>query len=204
MRVMVIGAAGKTAMHVWRKALEQGHDVSGFVRTASKLASAKEQINIVSGDVLSSESVSNAVAGHDAVIVCLGSTGLSDNSTLTVGTQNVIDGMVKHNVDRLIVISAAGIGESWQQIGWISRLLFKTMLKNVFNDHVAQEALVTQSSLDWTIVRAAILSNNPATGEYIASNEVKTGKIARADLAEFLVKQLTDSRYSQQAISVSS
>lgn len=204
MKVLVIGATGKTGMHVWQKAVDEGHDVSCFVRTASKLASAKGQINIVIGDVLALESVSNAVAGHDAVIVCLGSTGLSDNSTLKVGTQNVIDAMVKHNVNRLIVLSAAGVGDSWRQIGWISRLLFKTMLKNVFNDHIAQEALVNQSPIDWTIVRAAILSDKPATGEYIASNDSKAAKITRADLAEFLVEQLTDAGYSKRAITVSS
>lgn len=142
--------------------------------------------------------------GHDAVIVCLGSTGLSDTSTLTTGTRNVIAAMQQHEVSRLIVISAAGVGESWRQIGWMSRILFKTMLRNVFNDHIAQEALVKQADLDWTIVRAGILTDKPAHGDYRADNTAKTGKIARADLADFLVKQVSDERYLRQAISVSS
>ena len=105
---------------------------------------------------------------------------------------------------RLIVISAAGVGESWQQIGWMSRILFKTMLKNVFNEHIAQEAQVKQADLDWTIVRGAILTDKPACGDYRADNAAKTGKIARADLADFLVKQVMDESYLRQAISVSS
>ena len=204
MKVLVIGASGKTGTHVWEQALEQGHEVSVFVRTASKLEAAKDKVNIISGDVLSAESVAAAVAGQDAVIVCLGSTGLSDTSTLTTGTRHVIAAMQQHKVPRLIVISAAGVGESWRQIGWMSCILFKTMLKNVFNDHIAQEALVKQADLDWTIVRAGILTDKPAHGDYRADNTAKTGKIARADLADFLVKQVSDERYLRQAISVSS
>lgn len=199
----MIGASGKTGNYVWRQALEQGHEVSVFVRTASKLDAGKKKVNVISGDVFSADSVAEAIAGHDAVIICLGSTGLGDTSTLTTGTRNVIAAMTRHDVPRLIVISSAGVGESWQQIGWMSRILFKTMLKNVFKDHIAQEALVKQADLDWTIARAGILTDKPASGDYRADNMAKTGKIARADLADFLVMQVTGKRYMRQAISVS-
>ena len=208
MKILVLGASGKTGTHVWQQALEEGHEVSVFVRTASKLEAVKDKVNIISGDVFSADSVAAAITGHDAFIICLGSSGLRDTSTLTTGTRNVITAMNQNNVPRLrprlIVLSAAGVGESWQQIGWMSRLLFKTMLKNVFNDHIAQEALVKLANLNWTIVRAAVLTDKPASGEYRADNTTKTGKIARADVADFLVKQVTDKRYLRQAISVSS
>lgn len=203
MKVIVIGASGKTGSHVSQQALEQGHEVSVFVRTASKLEAVKDKVNIISGDVFSADSVAEAITGHDAVVICLGSTGLSDTSTLTTGTRNVITAMNEHDVPRLIVLSAAGVGESWQQIGWMSRVLFKTMLKNVFKDQIAQEALVKRAKLNWTIVRAAILTVKPASGECRADNRAKTGKIARADVADFLVKQVSDRRYLHQAISVS-
>ena len=202
MNILVIGASGKTGHHVWKNALQEGHEVSAFVRSASKMDSAKASVNCIIGDAMSAESVSAAIDGHDAVIICLGSNGLGDTSTLTTGTRHVIAGMVKHQVKRLIVISAAGVGESWQQIGWLSRILFKTLLKNVLNDHIAQEALIKDTDLEWTIVRAAILTEKPASGDYVASNTAKSGKIARADVADFLVKQATDTRYIRQAISV--
>ncbi len=82
------------------------------MRTASKLETVKDKVNIISGDVLSAESVAAAVVGHDAVIICLSSVGLSDTSTLTTGTRNVIAAMEQDKVPRLIVISAAGVGES--------------------------------------------------------------------------------------------
>ncbi len=110
--------------------------------------------------------------------------------------------MVEHGADRLVVLSAAGVDDSWQQIPWSSRFLFRTMLRNVFADHHAQEAIVTQSPLDWTIVRAAVLKDGPAVGSYTVTNSAKTTKINRADVAACLVDQLDDPASTRQAVSV--
>lgn len=150
------------------------------------------------------DSVAKAVTNHDAAIVCLGSSNLRDKTTLTVGTKNVVDGMIRYNVERLIIVSAAGVEESWAQISWFARLLFKTLLRNVFSDHNSQEAIVKESSLEWTIVRSAVLTDQPASGAYTASNTETVRRISRADLTDFLVKQVTDTTYIQQAISITS
>jgi putative NADH-flavin reductase len=199
MKLIILGATGKTGQHTWRKALEKGHEVTLFVRSVEKIDSVDSKLNIVQGDLFDADAVANAVAKHEAAIVCLGSTGLRDKTTLTVGTKNVSDGMSRHNVGRLVIISAAGVGESWTQISWFSRLLFRTLLRNIFSDHTAQEAIVKEGSLDWTIVRSAVLTDQPASGDYIASNTSASGRISRADLADFLVKQVSDKTYMKQA-----
>ena len=204
MRVIIFGASGKTGQHTWRYALKQGHTVTVFARSTNKIVSNDANLYIVQGDVFDAESVATAVANHDAAIVCLGSTNLSDKTTLTVGTKHVIDAMDRHNVERLVILSAAGVSESWAQISWLSRILFKTMLRNVFSDHHTQETLVKDSRLDWTIVRAAILKDQPASGNYTANNTARSGHINRADVADFLVKQLADATYRRQAISITS
>ena len=89
------------------------------------------------------------------------------------------------------------------QIPWSSRLLFRTLLRNVLADHHRQEAIVESSALTWTIVRAAVLKDDPATGSIVASNDRGTTKINRADVAGFLVDQLTDNAHERRAISIS-
>ena len=202
--IAVFGATGKTGQHVWRQALQQGHEVTVFVRSVTKIESVESNLHIVQGDVFDADAVARTVANHNAAIICLGSTNLRDKTTLTIGTKNVIDGMVRHNVGRLVILSAAGVAESWAQISWLSRILFKTMLRNLFADHHTQEALVKESPLDWTIVRAAVLKDEPASKDYTASNTVKVGYINRADVADFLVNQVTDTTYIKQAISITS
>ncbi len=202
MKVIVFGATGKTGQHVLDAALAQGHEVTAFGRSVDRININDPALAVHKGDAFDNESVSAAMAGHDAVIICLGSTGLRDKTTLATGTAAVIDAMVAHDVQRLVVMSAAGVGDSWQQIPRSSRLLFRTMLRNVFADHQAQEAIVEQSSLDWTIVRAAVLKDDPATGHYTATNTGPNTRINRADIARALVDQLDDTTYSRTAISV--
>lgn len=202
MKVIVFGATGKTGQHVLRAALAQEHEVTAFGRSVERIDIDNPALETHKGDVFDADAVSGAVTGHDAAIVCLGPIGLKDKTTLSTGTTAVVDAMTAHGVQRLVVMSAAGVGDSWKQIPRSSRLLFRTMLRNVFADHEAQEAVVEQSSLDWTIVRAAVLKDDPATGRYTASNTGPNTKITRADVAAALVDQLNDTTHSLFAISV--
>ena len=203
MKLIVFGATGKTGQHVWRNALERGHDVTAFTRSPNKI-DGNAGLRVVQGDVRDSGSVVEAVAGHDAAIVALGSNGLRDKTTLATGTRTIVDGMTRHAVERLVVLSAAGVGESRGQVSLLARVLFRTLLRNIHADHTAQEAIVKASPLDWTIVRAAILNDEPAAGDVIATNTGKIERIGRGDLAAFLVREASEGTYSRQAISVTS
>ncbi len=199
----MFGATGGVGQPVWKRALEQGHEVTAFTRSPGKIdpgAGAR----IAQGDVMDGDAVAEAAAGHDAAIVALGANGLRDRTTLTAGTKNVVDGMTRHGVGRLVVLSAAGVGESWGQVPLLSRVAFRTFLRNILAEHTAQEAIAKESSLDWTIVRAAVLNNDPASGRVVATNEGKIERISRLDLAEFLVREASTGTYSGQAISVTS
>lgn len=201
MNLIVFGATGKTGRHVVRLALEQGHNVTAFTRSG-RMDGEDVNLCVAQGDIMDADSVDAAIVEHDAAIVVLGSNSLRDKTTLSTGTRNILRGMTRHDVGRLVVLSAAGVGESWGQISLLARLMFRTMLRNIYADHEAQEAVVRDSALDWTIVRAAILKDGPATGEYTASNTEKARHINRADLADFLVRQLNDGVWSRQSISV--
>lgn len=202
-RLIVIGATGKTGRLVWKNALDRGNRVTAFARSPHKIEAA-DGLQVVQGDVMDAASVAGAVEGHDAVIVVLGSNGLGDQSTLSTGTRNVVQGMARHAVKRLVVLSAAGVEESWSQVPFLARLVFRTLLRNILADHTAQEAVVKASGTNWTIVRAAVLHDGPASGSVRASNTGKVGKIARADVADFLVDSVQDRTYSRKAISVTS
>ena len=201
--MIVFGATGKTGQHVWRNALERSHDVTAFTRSPHKIEGATGLL-VAQGNVLDAAAVAEAVAGHDAAIVALGSTGLRDGTTLATGTRHVVDGMARHAIQRLVVLSAAGVGESWSQVSLLARVMFGTLLRNILADHTAQEALVRASGLDWTIVRAAILHDGPAGKDITATNTGKMDRIARADLAAFLVQEARDGAYRRQAIAVTS
>ena len=203
MKLIVFGATGGVGRHVCKHGMEQGHEVTAFTRSPGKI-DPDAGAHIAQGDVTDGNAVAEAVAGHDAVIVALGANGLRDKTTLTTGTRNVVDGMARRGVGRLVVLSAAGVGESWGQVPLLARVAFRTFLRNILAEHTAQEAIVRESPLDWTVVRAAILNDDPASGRVIATNEGKVERISRADVAEFLVTEASAGAYSGQAIAVTS
>ena len=204
MKIIVFGATGGTGQHTWRQALDQGHQVTVFVRSAEKINHTDTNLQVVQGDIFDAESVANAVTNHDAVIVSLGSWARSDSTTRSIGTKHILAGMAHHNVERIIVVSMVGIGKSWTQTPWFWRLLYKALFRNLLADHSAQEALVQASPFDWTIVRPAYMKDQPVIAEYTVSNTVKSRYINREKVAEFLVKQLVDTTYSRRAITITS
>ncbi len=70
MRVLVIGAAGRTGREIVSQALTHGHEVTAFVHDAS-LGMQDERLRVVNGDVLDFQQVSSAVLGQHAVVSAL-------------------------------------------------------------------------------------------------------------------------------------
>ncbi len=203
MKVIVFGATGKTGEHCWRKAVAANHDVTVFGRSVERRY-AQESVHKSQGDVLDAQAVSKAVAGQDAVLVCLGPVGLKDRVTLSTGAANIRDVMLEHGVKRVVFVSAAGVGDSWTRIPWYSKILFSTMLKTILAEHAREEEIFADDRLDWIAVRAAVLSEKPGTGRVLASNTATTKTIPREDLAGFLVDQLGSNNHLKQAICVTS
>jgi putative NADH-flavin reductase len=85
--------------------------------------------------------------------------------------------------------------------------MFGMFLRDAYVDHEAQERHIEQSRLDWTIVRPAAFTNGSRTGEYRhgfpATDKTTKLQISRADVADFILKQLTDDMYLHKAPGVS-
>ena len=77
--------------------------------------------------------------------------------------------------------------------------MFGWFLKQVFLDHELQEEYVMNSGLDWTIVRPAAFTDGEKTENYrhgfSANDKSVKLKIARADVADFILQQLGSSIY---------
>jgi putative NADH-flavin reductase len=193
MKLAIFGATGKTGIELVKQALDQGHAVTAFVRDSARLTIEDENLTIVTGDVFDPASVTQAVQGQDAVICALGAgSELKKTTVRTTGTINIISGMQKKNIKRLMVVTAMGVGESWDTLSPLNKFFFATLLKSSRADHETQEAAVKESGLDWTIVRPSGLTDTPRTGVYEVGVNIPaiTSKIARADVADLILKEL--------------
>lgn len=202
MKVIIFGATGSVGRHLVEQALAAGHAVTAFGRNPSVLAPDHPRLVRRAGDVLDAAAVSDAVAGHDAVMVALGAG--RKGTVRAAGTRNIIAGMARHGLRRLVCASTLGAGDSYPALNFFwKRIMFGLLLRAAFADHQAQEDAIRQSGLDWVIVRPGAYTDGPATGVYksgFASTEKSLAlKISRADVARFMLQQLTGTTWLRQA-----
>lgn len=203
MKIIVFGATGGVGKSVVKQAVDNGFEVTAFVRTPSKLEVTHENLNVVQGDAFNPAEVSAAIAGHDAVVSCLGSSqGMKKSSELEEMVKNIVAGMQDHGVKRIVYTASAGI---YQELPGVSGKLMMGMLKNALTDHRAAVDWIEAHGLTYTIVRPMGLTNGAFTGNY---REAATGvpekskSIARADVAHFILKALNDAQYENSSIGI--
>jgi uncharacterized protein YbjT (DUF2867 family) len=209
MNVIVFGATGTVGRLAVRSLLEAGHTVTAFARSPQKLNLSDPKLRLVAGDAMTLSDVTDAVAGHEAVLVTLGA-GMSRTSKIRwQGTMNVIKAMQIHGVRRLIAQSTLGARDSWPTLNfWWKHVMFGALLAPVFRDHELQEHLVEASGLDWTIVRPGAFTDK-VTARPVIEDVPNTArhldlKITRSELARFLARQLSDTHYIGRAVGLSS
>ena len=209
MKVIVFGATGSVGHLAVKELLEAGHEVTAFARKPEKLGLTDANLFRTAGDALDAKDVLEAVKGHDAAVITLGS-GLSRKSVIrSQGTMNVIWAMQAQGVKRLICQSTLGARDSWSNLNfWWKRVMFGALLAPVFRDHELQEQLVEASGLDWTIVRPATFTDEatrrPVIEDVPNSARGLDLKISREELARFLTRQVIDSQYVGCAVGLSS
>jgi len=209
MRLIVFGSTGGTGLQLIKQALNKGYEVTAFTRNADKIKQSHKGLRILTGDVLDSKAVNSAVQGHDAVLCSLGMKNVMDKSMLRArGTKNIIHAMDAAGIKRLVCQSALGTGDSDKALPFIYRyFLVPVVMRSLYKDHNLQESHLKESSIDWTIVRPAILTDGAQTGIYqhgfSAENRTVKVKISRADVADFMLKQVTDNHYLYKTPSLS-
>jgi putative NADH-flavin reductase len=205
MKIAVFGATGGTGRNIVEQALEAGHQVNILVRNPARLSDAARQATTITGDVLDAQKVHDTISGVDAVVVSLGSRSDSPDHTVSEGTKNIIDSMQKLGVNRLVVITSLGVGESKNQVPLVFKLVMKTIMRKIIADKERQEKFVQTSGLDWVIVRPGELSNDPPTGDYTygVDPSIMAGKVSRGDVAAFVLRNIHDDQFLHQAVAIS-
>lgn len=203
MNIIIFGAAGGTGRALTEQALAQGYIVTGFDRNPEALKLQHPHLTMLKGDIFDPAAVEAAITGQDVVFCVLGVRPGVTAPVCSAGTKNIIAGMQNQGVKRLMVQSAfavAALDGEWREVAWIVPLVSPLFgkVRAMFMDHVRQEAFVRQSNLDWIIVRPSRLTDMPATGRYRVGEPLFIGPnahIARADVADFMLKQVQNDTY---------
>ena len=194
MKVIVFGPTGGTGRLLLQQALALGHEVTAFSRHPETIT-AQAAMSALAGDTGDAAAVERAVAGHDAVLCALGGRPWRRRERVCSSAMaHIVPAMRQHGVHRVVAISTFGAGDSRAQVGWFPRVvLFGAVLASEVADKESMEAALVNSGLDWTAVRIGVLTDDPPRGIWRAADDGSIhgmGKIARADVAAFMLAQL--------------
>lgn len=198
--ILVIGASRGIGLETVKAGLAAGHTVRAFARSAAGIPIDDASLVKIAGDALSRADLEKAISGADAVIQSLGVNSAKEllfgTTLFSASTRVLVDAMKSSGVKRLIAVTGAGAGNSRGHISPLyDYLMFPILLQRVYADKDLAETAIANSGLEWTIVRPGGLTNGKATGRYKALAEMKdwrAGFISRVDVADFLIKQVSD------------
>jgi putative NADH-flavin reductase len=201
MHVFIVGATGKTGTALVTQALNRGHKVTAFGRSAY-VGPRHDLLSVVNGNPLVPADLAPALLDHDAVLSALGTRGLGQTAVLQQGARALGEAMPRAAVKRLIVISSTLTAP--RTFG--ARLAARTLLRHHARDQRVMETLIAATTLDWTIVRAPPLTQGPATGGVALSDQCPPtsapGRISRRDLAGLMLDAAEDRSYVKQMVTV--
>jgi len=210
MNITVFGGTSATGLLVVEKALAAGHRVIVYARNPAKMVLKHVNLVVVAGELTEAANIAEAVHVADAVISLLGPTGVSKELVISNGLAHILVAMKQHGVQRLVATVSSSYRDAqdrfqfWFDFGVV---MLRLMANSILKDIERTGKLVAESQLDWTIIRLPKLGNKPATGRlaigYTGDGEVSFFSLSRADLADFLLRQLDNKKYLHQAPVVS-
>lgn len=202
-KILLLGATGGTGKLIAREAVARGHQMTALVRSPDK-ARDLAGTTLVTGDARDEASLRQALAGQDAVISALGTPAspFREVTSLSSATRALLKAMQAAHVKRLVAITGIGAGDSRGHGGFLfDNLIFPLLLRHVYADKNRQEAIIRASGLDWVLVRPSILNDKPASGHVRALTDLSAvhgGNIARADVARFVLDQVSSDTWLRQ------
>lgn len=200
MNIVVVGASRGVGLKVVEQALAAGHTVTAFVRSPEKFEVRHANLVVFKGDAMDAAAVEKAIAGQEAVISALGPTRPAVPQMMETSAKNIVAGMKKHGVRRLVSTTGAGVRQPEDKPKLIDHFigfLLNLLAKDVVIDSAANVKVIQASDLDWTVVRYPRLTNGERKGNYrvgFVGKESGT-QLSRADGADFILKELTEQKW---------
>lgn len=207
MKLLVLGATGGIGLEIVRQAVDHGHDVTALVRAPERLKPLASRIGVVQGDLLNSGELRRAIEEHDGVLSGFGPRlplSKTDSDLLERFAGALTKAMVNTTVRRLVIVSTSFLFKDaiLPPAYPFGRLFFPSLVA----DSARMEEIVTKSELEWTLVRPPQLTVKPHTGKYRVREDhlpLFGFKIARADVADLMIRTVENRAYSRRIVGVS-
>jgi len=194
MNITIIGASAGIGLETVKRGLSRNHSITTLSRSEIRIEE-KKSLNMIIGDATNKANLLNSIKNTEAIIIALG-TGKNMKPTLLFSdfAKLIVDiHQEKKIVVPIIFVTGFGAGESKNYVSWLVKLFLKYFLKDVYADKTIMEEIITNTDMNWTVVRPGRLLDKELTEKYRIENKlfkgINIGGVNRADVADFLIKQ---------------
>jgi putative NADH-flavin reductase len=203
MKVIIFGASRGVGRCLAEQALQLGYHVTAAVRNPATVDIRHDLLRVVPCDVRNAVAVAQVLEGHEVAFCAVGDDSKGYTDLYSTAARHIGQAMQIRKVRRLIFLSNFGVlGETAQ--GFRSGVLLwlaKRFLRHTLADHRRALDEIRQHAKDWVAVRPMALTQGPLTGRYRTAVGVLPAKglrIARADVADFMLRQASSDEFLRQ------
>lgn len=205
-RLAILGGSGRTGRLLIDRALAAGYDLRVLARDADRLHRRDPRLTVVGGDARTPEDLAALLQGTDAVLSALGPVSRDAVGVMTLAAQGLAQVMPAAGITRLVTLTGAGVaqpGDRPKLLDHLIRRVLKLAQPDVLRDSTGHVETLRSSSLDWTVVRAPMLTDGPAAPLRVGMVGDIGPRLSRASAAAFMLEQLGSDSYSRQAPAIS-
>jgi len=208
MNITIIGASAGIGLEAVKRGLDRNHSITTLSRSDIEI-DEKKWLKVIIGDATNKVDLLSSIQNADAIIVTLGTSKNMNATTLFSDFAQLIVEIHKENkIDSpFIFVTGFGAGESKNYVPWLVKMFLNYFLKDVYADKTKMEEIITNSDLNWTVVRPGRLLDKELTEKYRIENKlfkgINIGGINRADVADFLIKQAEKQTELKKYIAIS-
>ncbi len=208
MNITIIGASAGLGLETVKRGLKRNHLITTLSRSQIEIEENKS-LKVLLGDATNKTDLINSIQNADALIITLGTgKNMKPTSLFSDFAKVILEINRESKLDiPLIFVTGFGAGESKDYVPWLVKMFLKYFLKDVYADKTKMEEIITNSDLNWTVVRPGRLLDKELTEKYRVENKLFKGinisGINRADVADFLIKQAEKQTELKKYIAIS-
>jgi putative NADH-flavin reductase len=208
MNITIIGASGGIGLETVKRGLNRKHTITTLSRSEI-IIDENKSLKMIMGDATHKADLLKSIHNAEAIIVTLGTAKNMKATTLFSDFAKLMVEIHRENEINVpfIFVTGFGAGESKNYVPWLVKMFLKYMLKDVYANKTMMEEIITESDLNWTVVRPGRLLDKELTEKYRVENKlfkgINIGGINRADVADFLIKQAENQTELKKYIGIS-
>lgn len=206
MKITVIGAGAGIGLQTVLQALEKGYTVTALSTKVDTIPN-HPLLTKIKGSATSVTDLKQAIQNSDAVLITVGTKNKKATTLFSDIAKALIQATEELNfTEPVITITGFGAGESSKYLNFFMRTVIKLFLKEQYINKTEMEELITQSNINWEIVRPGMLTNGLVTQSYkvlpLLEKEMKVRKMSRADVAHFLINEAENQTYLKHYVTL--